>query len=70
MMVEFLPGFGLFGCGRSARRNLNMKPSEELIKRMIIDPAQAEANLLKAAIEYAEAIKAKQKDEPPFERRI
>ena len=51
-----------------------MMTNDELTRRLIIDPAKAEAKLLQAAIDYAEAIsealKAKQIERPPFDRRI
>ena len=47
--------------------------ADQLVKRRFVDPATAEENLRKAAVEYARAIAAKnlKKDEPtPFVRRI
>lgn len=49
-----------------------MEASEQIVKRKVIDPVRAEENLLKAALEYAQAIEAKRRndDAPIIERRL
>jgi hypothetical protein len=48
-----------------------METVQQLVKRMFVDPARAEENLRKAAIEYVRALEAKQnRGHAPFERRI
>ena len=48
-----------------------METAQQIVKRMFVDPARAEENLRKAAIDLVRAIEAKEnKDHAPFERRI